>query len=90
MFEGYKKYWLVLYCDECGTDDGPDFDTKKAAESAARCKLREGWETVACINTDAKRIEFVLGQPGGILAWFTEEAATVLRATTKIPGWLYQ
>lgn len=90
MFEGYEKYLLIKYCWECGTDDGSDHHTKKEAETAARRYLREGWETVACINTEAKRIEFVFGEPGGVLKWFVPAAAEVLKQNSRIPEYLYK
>jgi len=89
MFEGYKKYLLIKYCWDCGTDDGVDCRTKKEADAWARRYIREGWETVACINTELKRIEFVFGQPGGVLKWFIPTTAEALRQNSRIPEYLY-
>lgn len=89
MFEGYKKYFLVRYCWDCGTDDGMDADTKKLAEHYARQDRRDGWETVACINTEKKRIEFVLGKPCNVLSWFVPACADVLRQNTTLPKYVY-
>lgn len=89
MFDYGKKYQLVKYAYDCGTDDGMDCDTKKEAESWARRYRREGWETVACINAEKRRIEFVIGKPANVLSWFVEPAAAVLRQNTIIPEYLY-
>ena len=83
MFEFYRKYLLIRYAHDTGTDDGSDHDTKRKAQQAARRYMREGWTTVACINTHAKRIEFITGEPIDVYTWFIPQCAEILRQNTK-------
>lgn len=80
-----KKYYLVKYAWDTGTDDGMDCDTKKEAQAWARRYLKDGWETVACINRHEMRVEEVYGQPQDVFSWFVEWYKRELRSNTTCP-----
>ena len=86
FFDGYKKYFLVRHSWDRGTDDGMDYDTKKEAIKGAKAEILDGWETVACINTEALRIEFVIGEPASVLDWFIPQTAAILKERTRLPS----
>lgn len=83
MFDFYRKYLLIRYAPDTGTDDGSDHDTKRKAQQAARRYMREGWTTVACINTKALKVEFTAGRPDDVYSWFIPQCADILRANTE-------
>lgn len=83
MFDGYKKYLLVKYAVDTGIDDGPDYARKRDAISSARRLIRDGWETIACINTRIPSIEFVIGEPHDVYTWFSPVCADILRNNAK-------
>ena len=89
MFEGCKKYFLVRYARDCGMDEGRDADTKKEAKRYAVQDKKDGFETIVCVNTVKKRIEFVKGNPCNVLSWFAPEYAAILKANTPFPEFLY-
>lgn len=80
-----KKYYLVKYAWDTGIDDGADCDTKKEAQAWARRYLKDGWETVACINRHEMRVEEVYGQPQDVFSWFVEWYKKELRSNTTSP-----
>ena len=82
MFDCYRKYLLVRCASDCGIDDGADFNLKRKALQCAREYLRDGWETVACINTQQLRIEFIVGESRDVYGWFNPRCAAVLEANT--------
>ena len=81
-----KKYYLVKYAWDTGTDQGFDCDTLKEAKRYARQYLKDGWETVALINRHKMRIEAVYGEPCCVISWFRKEYADELRKNTIIPA----
>ena len=83
MFDFYKKYLLVKYAADCSIDDGTDHTNKRDAMKRARRYIREGWETVACINTTIPRVEFVTGEWADVYSWFSPKFADILLANKK-------
>lgn len=83
MFDVYKKYLLIKYAADTGTDDGPDYTRKSDAINSARRLIRDRWETIACINTRIPRVEFVIGEPRDVYAWFVPHCAAILRSNAK-------
>jgi len=85
MLDGYKKYLLINYAWDCGSDDGPDFDKLEDARRYAKRCLADGWETVYCVNTQRKAVSFVLGdQMNSIDKIFRPEVCAVLRANSRM------
>lgn len=83
MLDAYRKYLLIKYAPDTGIDEGPDYSRKAEAVTSARRLVREGWETVACINTRVPRVEFVEGEPRDVYQWFTPVCADILRTNAK-------
>lgn len=83
MLDAYKKYLLIKYAADTGLDDGPDYTRKCGAITSARRLIRDGWTTIACINTRIPRIEFVIGEPRDVYDWFVPVCADILRSNAK-------
>lgn len=79
-FTACKRYSLTRYAWDTGTDEGADCATLKDAKNTARGYLRDGWETVCCIDNKARRIVFVVGDCADVYSWFAADYAGILRA----------
>lgn len=84
-----KKYITVRYDRDCGEDEGMNFNNKADVLKYSKREIKEGWQTVACINTRKKRIEFVLGEPYNVPGMFGKAAEEVLRQNTTVIPWYY-
>lgn len=76
----HKRYSLTRYAWDTGTDEGADCATLKDARSTAREYLRDGWETVCCVDNKARRIVFVVGDLADVYSLFAADYAGILSA----------
>lgn len=68
---GYKKYLLTLWDSESGIDDGPDYNSRGAAENGAKAFLGDGIEGVAIIDTQRNAVIKTYGQFPDLTEVFT-------------------